>query len=98
VADAVGAPWTKEAITVDRDPLMPAQHRFPMDVAMPPTSDEPPSHLRPYVLRGVAPRPAAGPGGVVRAKHRTPATQRKISEKTGLDGKIIDDSYTVPDD
>lgn len=83
---------------MDRDPLMPAWHRFPMTLAMPPTSDEPPSHRRPYVLRGVAPRPTVGPGGVVRAKHRTPATQRKIPATTGLDSKFVDDSYTVPDD
>ncbi len=83
---------------MDLDPLMPARHRFPMNMAVPPASDEPPSHLRPYVLRGVVPRPTAGPDGVVRAKHRTPATQRKIPEKTGLDNKIVDDSYTVPDD
>jgi hypothetical protein len=83
---------------VYRDPLMPARHRFPMTLARPLTSDEPPSRLRPYALRGVAPRPTAGPHGIVRAKHRTPATQRKIPEKTGLDNKIVDDSYTVPDD
>ncbi|MGH3976271.1 MAG: hypothetical protein ACRDS9_23550 [Pseudonocardiaceae bacterium] len=70
---------------MDRDPFMPAQHRFPMDLAIPPISDEPPSDRRPFVLRGVTPRPTAGPGGVVRAKHRTPATQRKIPSKTGLD-------------
>ena len=83
---------------MDRDPFMPARHRFPMDVAMPPMSDEPPSSQRPFVLRGVMPQPSAGPGGVARAKHRTPATQRKIPSKTGLDNKIVDDSYTVPDD
>lgn len=83
---------------MDRDPLMPARHRFPMNVTMPSTSNEPPSHRRPYVLRSVVPRPTAGPGAVVRAKHRTPATQRKVPEKTGLDNKIVDDSYTVPDD
>ncbi|MGH3720095.1 MAG: hypothetical protein ACRDRI_14885 [Pseudonocardiaceae bacterium] len=83
---------------MDHDPFMPARHRFPMNVSMPPTSDEPPSQLRPFVLRGVAPRTTAGPGAVARAKHRTPATQRTIPEKTGLDNKIIDDSYTVPDD
>lgn len=94
----LGKPWTEEAITVDCDPFMPVRHRFPMNVTSPPVSDEPPSHRRPFVLRGVAPRPAAGPGGVARAKHRTPATQRKIPEKTGLDNKIVDDSYTVPDD
>ncbi|MGH3831830.1 MAG: hypothetical protein ACRDRS_15520 [Pseudonocardiaceae bacterium] len=88
----------RRAITVDRDPFMPARHRFPMNVAMPPASDEPPSHRRPFVLRGVAPRPTTGPGAVARAKHRTPATQRKIEEKTGLDNKMVDDSYTVPDD
>lgn len=91
-------PWTEEEITVDRDPVVPARHRFPMTLAMPPVSDESPSQLRPFVLRGVAPRPSAGPGGVVRVKHRTPATQRKIPEKTGLDNKVVDDSYTVPDD
>ena len=83
---------------MDRDPLMPARHRFPMTLAMPLASDESPSQLRPFVLRGVAPQPSTGPGGVVRAKHRTPATQRKIPEKTGLDNKVVDDSYTVPDD
>jgi hypothetical protein len=83
---------------VDRDPFMPARHRFPMNLVIPPTSDEPPGHLRPYVLRGVTPRPTAGPSGVVRAKHRTPNTQRTIPETTGLDNKIVDDSYTVPDD
>ncbi|MBV8541782.1 MAG: hypothetical protein JO268_14780 [Pseudonocardiales bacterium] len=46
----------------------------------------------------MAPRPTTGPGGVVRAKHRTPATQRTIPQKTGLDSKMVDDSYTVPDD
>jgi hypothetical protein len=51
-----------------------------MNVAMPPVSDDPPSHRRPFVLRGVAPRPTVGPAGAVRAKHRTPATQRKIPE------------------
>lgn len=83
---------------MDRDPFMPARYRFPMTLVMPLDSDESPSQLRPYVLRGVAPRLSAGPGGVVRAKHRTPATQRKIPEKTGLDNKVVDDSYTVPDD
>ncbi|MGH3834238.1 MAG: hypothetical protein ACRDSF_00830 [Pseudonocardiaceae bacterium] len=83
---------------MDRDPFMPARHRFPMDLAMPPISDEPPGDRRPFVLRGVAPRPTAGFGGVVQAKHRTPATQRKMPSKTGLDNKMVDDSYTVPDD
>lgn len=83
---------------MDRDPFMPARHRFPMDLAMPPIRDEPPSGQRPFVLRGVVPRPTTGPGRIVRAKHRTPATQRKIPSKTGLDNKIVDDSYTVPDD
>ncbi len=83
---------------MDRDPLMSSRHRFPMNLVRPPTSDESPSHLRPYVLRGVAPRPSVDLGEVVEAKHRTPATQRKIPEKTGLDNKIVDDSYTVPDD
>lgn len=83
---------------MDHDPLMPARHRFPMTLAVPPTSDEPPSHMRPFVLRGVAPRPSAGLEGVARAKHRTPASQRTIPAKTGLDNKIVDDSYTVPDD
>ncbi|MGH3870441.1 MAG: hypothetical protein ACRDSR_02835 [Pseudonocardiaceae bacterium] len=83
---------------VERDPFMPARHRFPMDVAMPSVSDEQPGARRPFVLRGVVPRPAAGRGEVVQAKHRTPATQRKMPSKTGLDNKMVDDSYTVPDD
>jgi hypothetical protein len=85
-------------ITINGNPLMPARYRFPMNLAVLPTSHEPPSHRRPFVLRGVAPRPSAGPSGVARAKHRTPVTQRKIPETIGLDNKIVDDSYTVPDD
>ncbi|GAA1720219.1 hypothetical protein [Fodinicola feengrottensis] len=31
------------------------------------------------------------------AKHRTPASQRTIPQRTRLDNREVDDSYTVPD-
>lgn len=59
-----------------------------------PVVSDPPSGARPFVLRGVSPTPV----GVVEAKHRTGATRRKIDQTTNLDNKVVDDSYTVPDD
>jgi hypothetical protein len=87
-----------EVMTVAGEPLISGVHRFPVNLSDPPTSEEPPSAARPFVLRGVTPRPSAGPGAVVRAKHRTPASQRVIPRTTNLDNRVVDDSYTVPDD
>jgi hypothetical protein len=83
---------------VGNDPFMPVRHRFPVNLASPPVSEEQPSPSRPYVLRGVAPRRTHGPAGIAEAKHRTPGTKRTIPQTTGLDNKMVDDSYTVPDD
>ncbi|MGH3624350.1 MAG: hypothetical protein ACRDQ5_21625 [Sciscionella sp.] len=41
---------------------------------------------------------SAVPDEAVRNKHRTPVTQRQIPQQTNLDNKVVDDSYTVPDD
>lgn len=82
----------------DGEPLLSAVHRFPVNLVSPPTSEEPPSQVRPYVLRGVVPRVSAVPDEAVRNKHRTPVTQRQIPQQTNLDNKVVDDSYTVPDD
>ncbi len=76
------------------DPLMPAVQRFPMNPLSVPIRMDPPSPERPFVLRGITPTPAA----VVEARHRTPATQRTIPRETNLDSKVVDDSFTVPDD
>lgn len=82
---------------MDGQPLMPGTHRFPMNPAAPPTSDEPPSVSRPFILRGVRPRPVHATGQVVGAKHRTSPGQTLIPRKCNEDGKLVDDSYTVPD-
>lgn len=80
---------------MDTDPFMPAFLRFPRDSVVNVDSDAAPSATRPFVLR------AAQPGGVPTAKHRTPATQRKVAQTTTSDGKqptTKTDYYTTPDD
>ena len=80
------------------DPLMPAEHRFPRDQWPMPGSDEPPSAVRPFVLRG-----AKVGGRVPVSKHRTSATQVPVEPvpMTTVDGKnsgqTPDPAYT-PDD
>jgi hypothetical protein len=74
----------------------PAQ--VPGECGQPPVSEEQPSLSRPYVLCGVAPRRTHGPAGIAETKHRTPGTKRTIPQTTGLDNKMVDDSYPVPDD
>lgn len=81
------------------DPLMPAERRFPRDSHPLPVSDEPPSAVRPFVLRG------APLGGAVReGKHRTPASRvpRQPIEMTTSDGRDnqrqVPDPIYVPDD
>lgn len=83
---------------MDPDPFMPATQRFPM-IRQPAVIDNAaPSEQRPYILRGLTPTPAERLDGIILAKHRTPATQRKIPATTSLDEKQVDDSYPVPDD
>lgn len=76
------------------DPLMPATERLPMNPLFTPIARDDPSDARPFVLRGVTPSVSA----VVVFKHRTDASKRKVEQKTNLDNKEVDDSYTVPDD
>lgn len=74
------------------DPLMPSRHRFPMAAAVMEISEELPSSLRPFVLRGaqtVTPQ---------ESKHRTPSHQTLHPEKTHLDDRVDDDSWYTPDD
>lgn len=83
---------------VDGQPLMPGTHRFPVNVSAPPSSDEPPSAARPFILRGVTPRPVRAIADLVSAKHRTSPGQTLVPRTCNEDGKLVDDSYTVPDD
>jgi len=76
------------------DPLMPAAHRFPMNPITIPLTMAQPSADRPFVLRGLL----STPDHAVDARHRTPRTQRTIPRRTNLDSKIVEDSYTVPDE
>lgn len=83
---------------MDRDPLMPAVQRFPVNLAVVPTSDEQPSIARPFILRRVTPRPFRGSAEVVSARHRTSPGPTLVPRTCNVDGNIVDDSYTVPDD
>lgn len=76
------------------DPLMPATQRFPVNPIVIPVDRSQPSLGRPFILRGLLPNG----GSTIEAKHRTPTSQRKIPQETNLDNKVVDDSYTVPDD
>jgi len=77
------------------DPLMPASQRFPRCAILSGGNPESPTPARPFVLRG------ATAGGLREARHRTPATQRKITQPTTSDGKnptTKTDHFTTPDD
>lgn len=72
------------------DPFMPAARRFPRDAWPPMPSEESPSELRPFVLRGAEPV-----SGVVTAKHRTHSHRTPQTDPTTSDGE--GDTKTVPD-
>lgn len=77
------------------DPLVPASTRFPRDAWPPAHSEEAPTQMRPFVLRG-APRET-----IPMAKHRTPATRVPHTQPTTSDGKnptTVPDTYYTPDD
>jgi hypothetical protein len=77
------------------DPLMPSVQRFPVNVGARPLSDESPSTVRPFILRSVqARRIHVAP----EAKHRTTAHDTFHARNCNEDGKLVDDSYTTPDD
>ncbi len=80
------------------DPLMPTAQRFPVNLGSRPMSDEGPSTARPFILRGVVARVVQLPEGTLAVKHRTTAHDTLHARTCNQDGKIIDDSYTTPDD
>ena len=75
---------------MSEDPLMPAARRFPRDAWPPVGSDELPSGVRPFVLRGARPVPP-----VVTAKHRTAPYQTPHTDPTTSDGS--GEENTAPD-
>jgi hypothetical protein len=77
------------------DPFMPSFRRFPRDLWPAPGSDEPPSEMRPFILRGARLGGVQAGHGVPEAKHRTPKTQTPHRSQTTSDGK--DGPRTVPD-
>lgn len=80
------------------DSLMPTVQRFPVNLGARPMSDEGPSTDRPFILRGVVARRVQVPDEAVQAKHRTTAHDTLHARTCNLDGKMVDDSYTTPDD
>jgi len=80
------------------DPLMPTAHRFPVNLGARPLSDEGPSTARPFTLRGVVARRVQPLDEALQAKHRTEAHDTLHARTCNEDGKMIDDSYTTPDD
>lgn len=83
---------------MESDPLMPGVQRFPVNLVAVPTSDEQPGIARPFILRSVTPRPFRGSAAVVSARHRTSPGPTLVPRTCNVDGMIVDDSYTVPDD
>jgi hypothetical protein len=75
------------------DPFMPAARRFPRDAWPPVGSDELPSGMRPFVLRGAQQVPSA-----VTAKHRTAPHQTPQTNETNRDGTSVQDTWYTPDD
>jgi hypothetical protein len=75
------------------DPFMPSARRFPRDAWPPVASDELPSGMRPFVLRGAQQVPSA-----VTARHRTTPHQTPYTEPTNRDGTSVPDTWYAPDD
>jgi hypothetical protein len=80
------------------DPLMPIVQRFPVNLGARPLSNEEPSAVRPFILRGVIARQVQPREEALQAKHRTTAHDTLHARNCNNDGKLIDDSYTTPDD
>lgn len=78
---------------MSEDPFMPAARRFPRDAWPPTGSDELPSGVRPYILRGAAQLPATPAAKHRTAPHRTPQT-----DTTTDDGRQVPDTWYAPDD
>ncbi len=79
------------------DPFMPAFARFPRDAWPPALSDEPPSAMRPFLLRSARPVDR-----VATAKHRTQPHQTLHTDTTTSDGQdgetSVPDTWYEPDD
>ena len=79
------------------DPFMPPAARFPRDAWPPAVSDEPPSAMRPFVLRSARPVDQAAA-----AKHRTQPHQTPHTDPTTSDGEgrpiTKPDTWHEPDD
>ncbi|MCU1680906.1 MAG: hypothetical protein JWQ81_1645 [Amycolatopsis sp.] len=80
---------------LELEPLMPAVHRFPVNLTAPLKSAEKPSSARPFILRGVTARPVT-PLPMLGSGQTSPG-QTLVPRECNQDGKLIDDSYTVPD-
>jgi hypothetical protein len=83
---------------MENDPLSPATWRFPVNFAVPPLSNDRPSSARPFILLGVPTRPVPPDGGPISAKHRTSPGNTLVKQTCNEDGRMVDDSYTVPDE
>lgn len=77
----------------EADPFMPAARRFPRDAWPPTPSEEPPSALRPFVLRSARPV-----DHVTTAKHRTQPHQTPHENITGPDSPGKVDTWYEQDD
>lgn len=86
------SPLDNEDPRVSDDVLIPARTRLPANPAQRPLSDEQPGPARPFILRGVTARIV-----VPSARHRTSPGSTLIEGKCNEDGKMVEDSYTVPD-
>jgi hypothetical protein len=75
------------------DPFMPATRRFPRDTWPLVGSDELPSGMRPFVLRGAQQVPSA-----VTAKHRTAPHRTSHTSTTSKDGTSVSDTWYEQDD
>lgn len=75
------------------DPLMPSARRFPRDTWTPEGSDELPSDVRPFVLRG-----AQQLNSVITTKHRTAPHRTSHTNKTTNDGTTETDTWHEQDD
>lgn len=74
------------------DPFMPAARRFPRNQD-PRIRHEPPSDVRPFVLRGAQEVPS-----VITGRHRTAPQQTPHTDPTTYDGTTVADTWYEPDD
>lgn len=83
----------ERVIAMSDDPFMPSARRFPRDAWPPEGSDEAPSGIRPFVLRG-----ARQLDSVVTTKHRTAPHRTAHTDKTTNDGTSETDTWYEQDD